>query len=201
MRRRPANSISFHVMALTQMRQNTPGRAYYLRKRSQGKGHHKEAMRCLKRRLSDVVYRQLRHDAHRLGAGPGGHSGRLDRPARPAQTPHTDASDKSLPHLPKATIQPNTYRAHLTQRGAVMRHVRTHRRRPGPSIGRQGAQVLRRARDKLEEIRDLTDHGLLEARGLRAGPSSNSDNPSPSATRPEIEPIACVVRFDQVPIR
>jgi hypothetical protein len=72
--------------------------------------------------------------------------GRLYPPARPAQTPHTDASDKSLPDLPKATIQPNTYRAHLTQRGAVMRHVRTHRRRPGPSIGRQGAQVLRRAR-------------------------------------------------------
>jgi len=69
--------------------------------------------------------------------------GRLDRPARPAQTPHTDASDKSLPHLPKATIQPNTYRAHLTQRGAVMRHVRTHRRRPGPSIGRQGARQAR----------------------------------------------------------
>ena len=57
-------------MALTQIRQNTSGRAYYLRKRSEGKGH-KEAMRCLKRRLSDVVYRQLRHDANnRLEAGP-----------------------------------------------------------------------------------------------------------------------------------
>jgi hypothetical protein len=32
-------------------------------------------MRCLKRRLSDVVYRQLRRDANRLEAGPGGHSG------------------------------------------------------------------------------------------------------------------------------
>jgi hypothetical protein len=61
-------------MALTQIRQNTPGRTYYLRKRTDGKGH-KEAMRCLKRRLSDVVYRQLRHDADGLGAGPGGHSG------------------------------------------------------------------------------------------------------------------------------
>src|SRR6202008_807528 len=40
----------------------TPGRdvstgPYYLRKRAEGKSH-KEAMRCLKRRLSDVVYRQ-----------------------------------------------------------------------------------------------------------------------------------------------
>jgi transposase len=62
-------------MALTQIRQDTPGRAYYLRKRTEGKSH-KEAMRCLKRRLSDVVYRQLRRDAAaRQAAGPGGHSG------------------------------------------------------------------------------------------------------------------------------
>jgi len=68
-------NLCLHVMALTQIRQDTSGRAYYLRKRSEGKGH-KEAMRCLKRRLSDVVYRQLRHDANNgPEAGPGGHSG------------------------------------------------------------------------------------------------------------------------------
>ena len=67
-------NLCLHVMALTQIRQDTPGRAYYLRKRTQGKSH-KEAMRCLKRRLSDVVHRQLRHDVNRLEAGPGGHSG------------------------------------------------------------------------------------------------------------------------------
>ena len=61
-------------MALTQIRQDTAGRTYYLRKRTQGKGH-KEAMRCLKRRLSDVVYRQLRRDVATRVAGPGGHSG------------------------------------------------------------------------------------------------------------------------------
>jgi transposase len=61
-------------MALTQIRQDTAGRTYYLRKRTQGKGH-KEAMRCLKRRVSDVVYRQLRRDAATRVAGPGGHSG------------------------------------------------------------------------------------------------------------------------------
>jgi transposase len=62
-----------HVMALTQIRQDTPGRTYYLRKRTEGKSH-KEAMRCLKRRLSDVVYRHLIRDAAGVGAGPGGHS-------------------------------------------------------------------------------------------------------------------------------
>lgn len=39
-------NFCLHVMALTQIRQNTPGRTYYLRKRSEGKGH-KEAMRLL----------------------------------------------------------------------------------------------------------------------------------------------------------
>jgi len=67
-------NLCLHVMALTQIRQDTPGRTYYLRKRTDGKGH-KEAMRCLKRRLSDTVYRQLRHDADGPGAGPRGHSG------------------------------------------------------------------------------------------------------------------------------
>lgn len=63
-----------HVMAITQIRCETTGRTYYLRKRAEGKGH-KEALRCLKRRLSDSVYRQLVGDAARLEADPGGHSG------------------------------------------------------------------------------------------------------------------------------
>ncbi|WP_102418031.1 IS110 family transposase [Mycobacterium sp. 4858] len=63
-----------HVMALTQIRSDTPGRTYYQRKRSEGKSK-REAMRCLKRRLSDAVYRQLTRDAHPDEADPGGHSG------------------------------------------------------------------------------------------------------------------------------
>lgn len=79
------------TMAITHISRDTPGRDYYRRKRAAGKSH-REALRCLKRRFSDVVYRQLIRDAARLGAGPGG----LQYPARPAQTPHADASDKSL---------------------------------------------------------------------------------------------------------
>ena len=46
------------------MRNDTAGRAYYLRRQTEGKSR-KEAMRALKRRLSDVVYRQLLADASR----------------------------------------------------------------------------------------------------------------------------------------
>jgi transposase len=63
-----------HVMALVQIRNTTEGRAYFLRKRAEGKSK-KEAMRCLKRRLSDVVYRQLIHHRDQQQAGSGGHPG------------------------------------------------------------------------------------------------------------------------------
>ena len=62
-------------MAVTQIRHEGPGRDYYLRKRGTGKSH-KEAPRCLKRRLSDVVYRQVLLDAHPPQAtSPGGQQG------------------------------------------------------------------------------------------------------------------------------
>jgi transposase len=52
------------MIAVTQVRNDTPGRAYYLRK--QGEGHsRKEAIRSLKRRISNAVYRQLVTDSHR----------------------------------------------------------------------------------------------------------------------------------------
>ena len=52
---------AIHTAALTQVRNDTPGRAYYLRKQAEGKTN-KEAMRALKRRVSDVVYRHLTSD-------------------------------------------------------------------------------------------------------------------------------------------
>jgi transposase len=54
-------NYALHVMAMAQIKQATPGRDYYQRKRAAGKTH-KEAMRCLKRRLSDVVYRTMIKD-------------------------------------------------------------------------------------------------------------------------------------------
>jgi transposase len=53
---------ALHVMATCQARQHPAGRAYYLRKRAEGHSD-LEALRCLKRRLADVVYRHLLRDA------------------------------------------------------------------------------------------------------------------------------------------
>ena len=56
-----------HVAAIVQIRHDTEGRAYYRRKLAAGKTP-MEALRCLKRRLSDVVYRQLVADAQRTSS-------------------------------------------------------------------------------------------------------------------------------------
>jgi transposase len=55
---------AIHVGAITQIRNDTPGRAYFERKVAEGKTK-KEALRALKRRISDAVYRQLVLDAER----------------------------------------------------------------------------------------------------------------------------------------
>jgi transposase len=51
-----------HIMATVQLRNATAGRAYYDRRKAEGKTS-TEAMRTLKRRLSDVVYRTMLNDA------------------------------------------------------------------------------------------------------------------------------------------
>ena len=55
---------ALHLAAITQIAGSTPGRAYYDRKLAEGKSR-KEALRALKRRISDVVYRQLLADSRR----------------------------------------------------------------------------------------------------------------------------------------
>ncbi|MCW2855441.1 MAG: transposase [Marmoricola sp.] len=60
---------ALYTIALTQIRAETEGRTYYRRKLAEGKTH-REAMRCLKRRLSDLVYRTLHHDVALEHAAP-----------------------------------------------------------------------------------------------------------------------------------
>jgi transposase len=55
---------AIHIIAFSQLSHVGPGRDYYERKMAEGKTK-KEAVRALKRRISDVVYRQLVLDAQR----------------------------------------------------------------------------------------------------------------------------------------
>jgi transposase len=54
---------AIHMAAVTQIRFETPGRAYYDKKLTEGKTK-KEALRALKRRVSDAVYQRLQTDQH-----------------------------------------------------------------------------------------------------------------------------------------
>jgi transposase len=83
---------SLYTIALTQIRGDTEGRAYYERKRAAGKTK-REALRCLKRRLSDIVFATMRHDAAGADAQPDRHS----RPTRPlAGVGAVDANEARL---------------------------------------------------------------------------------------------------------
>ncbi len=101
-----------HIAAVTQLRVDTKGRDYYRRKRAEGKKS-LEALRCLKRRISDAIYRQLLADAARLagadpGAGPGGHCGASQESSAADLPPHIDTSEQPLPGPAEPTLRPVT---------------------------------------------------------------------------------------------
>jgi transposase len=61
---------AIHMAAVTQIRyRHSPGRAYYDKKLAEGKTG-KEALRCLKRQISDAIFACLRADARRAAAEP-----------------------------------------------------------------------------------------------------------------------------------
>jgi transposase len=91
-----------YMAGIVQLRHDTPGRGYYRRKLAAGKTS-MEAMRCLRRRLSDVVYRQLAADAQ---AGPGGHSGAALSSSAADLTPDIGSSDQPLPGPAVTTLPP-----------------------------------------------------------------------------------------------
>jgi len=115
-----------HIAATTQIRLDTEGRAYYRRKLAAGKTR-MEAMRCLKRRLSDAVYRQLLADgreaaqpdeaegATTLETGPGGHCGATYESSAVDLPPHIDTSDQPLPGPAQTTLQPTSSHRKITK--------------------------------------------------------------------------------------
>ena len=96
-----------HVAAIVQIRHDTEGRAYYRRKLAAGRSP-LEALRCLKRRLSDVVYRQLVAEAREAGASPGGHCGASLPSSAVDLPPHIDTSDQPQPGPAQPTLPPSS---------------------------------------------------------------------------------------------
>jgi transposase len=86
---------AIHMAAVTQIRNKTAGRAYYRRKLAEGKTE-KEAIRALKRRISDAIYRQLVEDAEGQ-VGPGGQMGTTLQSSVTGLTPDAGSSERPQP--------------------------------------------------------------------------------------------------------
>jgi transposase len=123
-----------HIMAIVALRNDTEGRAYYRRKLAAGKTT-MEAMRCLKRRLSDIVYRQMVNDAKRPAASPGGHVGATTHSSAADPIPAASTSDQSLPGPAKDDLTPVTTStpAHSSPRSRRPRSTPDRSRRPAHS--------------------------------------------------------------------
>jgi transposase len=119
-----------HIMAVVQLRNPTEGRAYYDRKVAAGKTP-MEAMRALKRRLSDIVYHQMITDARAAVTGPGGHLGAATGSSAAGSHPSAGTSEKSLPG--PATDDPTP---------APPAHSPGHSRRPSSAPDRSRRQAL-----------------------------------------------------------
>lgn len=96
---------ALHVMAIVQLRNPTEGRTYFDRRKAAGKTS-MEAMRSLKRRLSDIVYRTMVTDALAVGAGPGGQRGNDSDSSATGPTPHTSTSEKPQPGPAIQSLRP-----------------------------------------------------------------------------------------------
>ena len=115
-RRRSEDGHVLHIAAATHMRVDSPGRVYYRRKLAAGKTR-MEAMRCLKRRISDRLptadHRRpatrrlaLTRSVARAREGTAGRSksSAVDLP------PHIDTSDQPLPGPATTTLHPDPRR-------------------------------------------------------------------------------------------
>jgi transposase len=113
---------AIHIAAITQIRfAHSPGRAFFERKVAEGKTK-KEAVRALKRRISDAIYRQLVLDAHTKG--PGGQAG---------TTLHSSVAG-STPRRPTLRISHSRARTNARTRRAPTKTTRSSRT-PTPTGG------------------------------------------------------------------
>jgi transposase len=103
---------AIHMAAVTQIRhRHSDGRAYYDRKLAEGKTS-KQALRCLKRRVSDAIYSRLQADARRAAAvartrGPGGQPGNDSDSSAAGLHPEHRLFGQATPE-PATTLRPAT---------------------------------------------------------------------------------------------
>jgi transposase len=101
---------AIHMAAITQIRhRHSKGRSYYEKKLAEGKTH-KEALRSLKRQISDAIFARLQADARKAAAnakGPGGQPGNDSASSAAGSHPARRLFGQATPE-PTTTIRPGT---------------------------------------------------------------------------------------------
>ncbi|WP_432830703.1 IS110 family transposase [Dactylosporangium sp. CA-092794] len=98
-----------HIMAIVQLRHDTPGRSYYRHRLAEGKTTI-EALRALKRHLFDVVYKRMIRYARQARAGAAGPAGQPGATLQSsAASPIPTSGTKDKPQTEPATNQPRTF--------------------------------------------------------------------------------------------
>jgi transposase len=105
---------AIHMAAITQIRHaHSDGRAYYDRKIAEGKTC-KEALRCLKRRISDAIYARLLADARQAARAsmtdPGGQPGNDSDSSAAGSHPAHQLFGQATPRPATTTLRPGTPR-------------------------------------------------------------------------------------------
>jgi transposase len=155
---------ALHMMAVTQIRYPaTKGRLYYERKRTEGKTP-KEALRCLKRRLSDVVYRQLIADRRDTIEECGS-------PTTPQPTPSTSTSPAA-----------RSRRAHHPPGQHPARRRSIHRARLERRPARRPRNPRRQQPPAPRPPRGSRNHQLTAPRDTRSPPTLTSGSPIQAPT-------------------
>jgi transposase len=106
---------AIHMAAITQIsHRHSDGRGYYDRKIAEGKTH-KEALRCLKRRISNAIYARLLADARQTQTaavtGPGGQTGNDSVSSAASSHPKRQLFGQATPE-PTLSLRPTTPRKH-----------------------------------------------------------------------------------------
>ena len=102
---------AIHMAAITQLsHKHSEGRAYYEKKLAEGKAH-KEALRSLKRKISDAIFARLQADARQAAAagakGPGGHPGNDSASSAAGSHPARQLFGQATPG-PGTSLRPRT---------------------------------------------------------------------------------------------
>jgi len=105
---------AIHMAAITQIRhRHSDGRAYYDKKLTEGKTH-KEALRSLKRKISNAIYARLQADAQSAASaaatGPGGQPGNDSDSSAAGSHPERQLFGQATPEPATATLRRATPR-------------------------------------------------------------------------------------------